>query len=380
MNNLTGLIPILYAALQIVSRELVGFIPATSRNSTADGAALNQIIRVPLTPETENQDITPGTPPTNGGTNFDHVDLVITKSKIARPIVWTGDDQISVGSQLNQMMLNQYTQAMRSLVNEAERDVCLEGAIGALSAGNVYGIAGVTPFSSDLSDLAQIKKIQDDLGTPLGDRHLVINTATGASLRSLERLTNVNQAGENDMLRRGIIHELMGYAIRESAGFLPVDPGTATSITLSAQALEGATSIAVSALSGTLNIGAVIQLAGKYYTLTAPALVGATTLNIAPELRETVTDSTVGTVSTAYLPNVAFSRDFIYLATRNPAMPQQASTAGGTLLDMISVTDPVSGLSFQVCLFDAYRQIRIEIGLAWGVKAINKRHGLLLLG
>jgi hypothetical protein len=380
MNDLLGLIPILYAALQIVSRELVGFIPATSRNSTADGAALNQIIRVPVTPESENQDITPGTPPANGGTAFDYVDMAITKNKIAKPIVWTGDEQISVGSQLNQMMVNQYTQAMRSLVNEVERDVCLEGAIGAVMAGNVTGTAGVTPFAADLTDLARVKKLQDDLGTPLGDRHLIINTATGMALRSLQQLTSVAHSGETDMLRRGVLNDLMGYMIRESGGFLPDEPGTQTSVTLSANAPADAKSIAVTALIGTLNIGAILQIAGKYYTLTAPAVVGATTLNISPEIKETVTSGAVAPVLSAYLPNVAFSRDFIYLATRNPAMPQQANKSGGTLLDMISVTDPVSGLSFQVCLFDAYRQIRIEIGLAWGVKAINKRHGLLLLG
>ena len=97
MNNLNGLIPILYAALQVISRELVGFIPATSRNSTADQAGLNQIVRVPVTPETTLQDITPGTPPTNGGTDFGYVDMAITNNKIAKPIVWNGDEQISVG-------------------------------------------------------------------------------------------------------------------------------------------------------------------------------------------------------------------------------------------------------------------------------------------
>jgi hypothetical protein len=380
MNNLTGLIPILYMALQIVSRELIGFIPAASRNSTADAAGLNQVIRVPVTPETENQDITPGTPPTNGGTDFGYVDMAITKNKIAKPIIWTGDDQISVGSQLNQMMINQYTQAMRSLVNEVERDVCREGAIGALSAGNVYGTAGQTPFASDLSDLAQIKKLQDDLGTPLGDRHLIINTATGAALRALHQLTNVSDAGETDMLRRGVLNNLMGYSIRESSGFLSIDPGARTAVVLSAAAPKGATSIAVATATGALNIGAIIMLAGNYYTLTAPAAGGATALNITPGLQKDIASGVAGTVLSAYMPNVAFSRDFIYLATRNPAMPQQANRSGGTLLDMISVTDPVSGLSFQICLFDAYRQVRIEIGLAWGTRVINRKHGLLVLG
>ena len=380
MNSLVGLIPILLVALQVVSRELVGFIPATSRNMTADQAALNQPIRVPITPETENQDITPGKPPANGGTDFSYVEMAITKNKIAAPIVWNGDEQISVGNQLNQMMINQYAQAMRSLVNEVEADVCLAGVIGAIEAGNVYGVAGTTPFATNLAELAAVRKMQDDIGTPKSDRHFIINTATGMALRSLQMLTSAAHSGETAMLRQGVLNDIYGYAIRESGGFIPIDPGTQTSIYISA-APKGAKSIGVTALTGTINIGAVIQIAGKYYTVTAPAIAGATTLNISPELQDAIGSSGVtATIISTYMPNVAFSRDFIYLATRQPAMPQQASGAGGTLLDMISITDPMSGLTFQVCLFDRYRQIAIEIGLAWGVKAINKRHGVLLLG
>jgi len=379
MNSLTNLIPVLFAALQVVSRELVGFIPATSRNMTADNAAKGQTIRVPITPQTKNRDITPGKPPEGDGTNFGFIDMAITKDRIAEPITWTGDEQLSVGSQLNQMMVNQYAQAMRSLVNEVEADVCLEGAIGAVSAGNVYGVAGSTPFATNLVDLAAVRKIQDDKGTPKSDRHFIINTSTGMALRSLQMLTSAAHSGDTSLLRQGVLGDLYGYAIRESGGFAPINPGTQTSLTISA-APKGTKSIAVTALTGTLNIGAVILIAGNYYTLTAPAIAGATTLNISPELKTEITGTVTATILSEYLPNVAFSRDFIYLATRQPALPQQASKAGGTLLDVMALTDPVSGLTFQVCLFDRYRQIAVEIGLSWGVKAVNREHGLLLLG
>lgn len=224
MNNLNGLIPIFYAALATVRRELVGFIPATSRNSSAQQAATGQTIRVPVAPASKNQDITPGKPPENGGHNFGYVDLMITKNRIAEPIVWNGDEQISVGSMLNPMMVDQYAQAMRGLVNEVERDVCLEATIGAAKAGNVYGVAGSPLFASGLGDLAEVRKRQDDLGVALSDRHLVINTSTGMAIRKLVQLTNVNQAGDTSLLRQGVLQDLFGYAIRESGGFQQINP------------------------------------------------------------------------------------------------------------------------------------------------------------
>jgi hypothetical protein len=376
MNNLNGLIPVLYAALQVVSRELIGIVPATSRNMTAASAALNQIVRVPITPASANSDITPGTPPTSTGTNFSFVDMAITKNRIAKPIVWNGDEQISIGSQLNQLLVNQYAQSMRSLINEAEADLCFEAFKGAVNAGNVYGTPGVTPFAANLGDLAQIKKIQDDNGTPIGDRHLIINTATGASLRTLEKLSNVNQAGETDLLRRGELSNLMGYAVRESAGFVPTVPGTATAITTAGVTAVGSTNIGVTALSGTLNVGAIINIGGTYYGVTAPAGSGDTTISIAPAVKSQIATATAGTVLASSLPNVAFSRDFLYFLTRTPAMPQEGDNAK----DVVNISDPVSGLTFQAALYGDYRQVRIEIGLAWGFRAVNNTHGVVLLG
>jgi hypothetical protein len=374
MNDLTGLIPVLYAALQIVSRELVGIIPAAARNMTAQGAALGQPIRVPVTPEVENQDIVPGTRPVNGGTIFNFVDMMITKNKIARPIVWNGDEEISVGSQLNQLLVNQYAQAMRSLVNEVEADVCLEAALGAAASGHIYGGAGLPAFASNLTALAAVKKIMDDAGAPLAGRNFVINTGTGMGLRGLQQLTNVDNAGENDMLRRGVLNNLMGYAVRESGGFRPIaSPGG--TVTLAAGGTKGASALTVAALSSNLPMGTIISLGGGFYTVAAPASAADTSILIAPALIEDVANATVGTVSAAYTANVAFSPDFIYLITRTPAMPRQGDDAK----DVLTISDPVSGLSFQVALYGDYRQVRIEIGLAWGTKAVNKNHGCLLL-
>ncbi|MGP2396750.1 P22 coat - protein 5 family protein, partial [Escherichia coli] len=50
-NTLTGLILTIYTALDIVSREQVGFIPAVAKNAKADAAAKDQTVTAPVAPE-----------------------------------------------------------------------------------------------------------------------------------------------------------------------------------------------------------------------------------------------------------------------------------------------------------------------------------------
>ena len=74
-------------------------------------------------------------------------------------------------------------------------------------------------------------------------------------------------------------------------------------------------------------------------------------------------------------------RNAIQLITRAPAMPVGPD---GKPIDMaedvIELQDPVSGIVFQIAMYKMYRQIKYEIGLAWGTKSLAPRHIALLLG
>ena len=382
-NTLTGLIPSLYAGLNVVSRELVGFIPAVSRDSTFERAAVNQTVTVPIVRPATLEDITPAvTPPSSGGQTVDNLTMTITKSK-ASPILWNGEEQRGIdnnGPGVNTILRDQFAESLRALTNAIEADL----AALHVNASRAYGTAGTTPFASDLSDPANVRKLLDDNGTPSTGRSLIINTTAGAKVRTLAQLTKANEAGGTDTLRSGALLDIHGFQLRESAQVLTSTAGTAASATTdNAGYAIGATSLTLaSAGTGTLVAGDVVTFAGdtnKYVVVSGSADVsaGGTLVLQKPGLRVAMSAATKAiTVVAAAARNMAFSKDALVLAARPPALP-----AGGDMADdRMMMQDPISGLVFEVSVYKLYRQVRYEVAMAWGTAAPNPRHLALLLG
>lgn len=383
-NTLTSLIPTLYNAVDVVSRELVGLIPAVARDSTYDRAAVGQEVRSPVAPASTASDITPGvTPPNDGDQTIGNKLMTITKARRV-PIRWNGEEKLGLdnnGASFNVILRDQVAQAMRALVNEMEADL----AALYYAASRAYGTAGTTPFASDVGASAQMLKILVDNGAPTTDLHLVIDTSAGAAMRTLLQLTRANEAADGgDMLRRGILHELHGFAIRESAQIKTPTKGTGASATTNAAGYAiGATVITLaSAGTGTIIQGDEITFAGDtnvYIVGTGDADTsngGTITLN-APGLRKAIaTSATAITVVNTATRNMAFSRNALALATRLPALPPQGDLA----VDRLTITDPVSGISFEMAIYPQYRQMQYEISAVWGVAANKSEHFALLNG
>lgn len=295
-NTLTGLIPTIYEARDLVAREQIGFASKVAMDANAETAAVGQTIRSFVSPQGTLADIVPGvTPPNTGGQAFGTVELTISKSK-SYPIQWTGEEMKSVSGQYAAMLRSQFAQAFRTLSNAVEADIAAEAVA---AAGHVAGTVGTTPFgvANDLSDGAAVRKLLEDAGAPMTGLSLVVDSATMANFRGKQSvLFKANEAGTDELLRKGIIGELHGMAIGQSAG------------------------------------------------LTSD--------------------------------NIGFYKDALLLAARAPAMP----AGGDSATDVMTVTDPVSGLTFQVALYRGYRQIHIEVGLAWGVKCVKPEFVVNLQG
>ena len=95
-----------------------------------------------------------------------------------------------------------------------------------------------------------------------------------------------------------------------------------------------------------------------------------------PGLKVAVPSGAGETIAADYTPNLAFDSGAIKLLARQPAMP----SVGDSAVDVMVVTDPVSGLPFQIALYKQYRGLHYEVGLAWGCELIKPEHVAILLG
>lgn len=378
-NGLTGLIPNVYKALDVVSRELVGLIPSVTMDADVARAAVGQEVVSSVAPVSVATDIMPGvTSPNDGDQTFGSKGVTITKARRV-PFRWTGEEERGLnnrGAGANALKQDQIQQAIRTLVNEVETDVQL--AIR-LAASRASGIAGTTPFAANLGDSAQVRKILDDNGAPLSNRSLIIDTTAGANMRTLSQLTKANEAGTAMTMRDGELLNLHNFSVKESAAVQPVTKGTGANYLVNNGGgyAKGATDITVDGGTGTILAGDVIGFAGhsdKYVVETA--LTGNVVKIAAPGLRAAVADNAAITVGGNFTPNVAFSKSAIVLAARQPALPD----GGDLATDRTTVVDPRSGLAFEIAMYPQYRQMQYEISLAWGVKGIKNEHICLLLG
>lgn len=372
-NNLTGLIPDLFAARDIVSRELTGFIPAVTLDPSAERAAVGEAIRIPIAPAAAAQDVVPGQlPPNTGDQNIGNTPFTIQKSRMV-PFQWTGEEQKGVnnGPGYANIRRNQIAQAMRTLVNEMESDL---GKL-ALISSRAAGTAGVTPFAKDLSDTAQVRKILSDNGAPLSELQAVIDTTAGANLRTLAQLTKANEAGTDELRAQGTLLELHGFKVRESAGVVTHAPGTGASYVTNGALTVGTTVIPVQTGTGTIVAGDIITIGNYKYVVTGVLTGGSLTIG-APGLRENVASGATATLAASFTANFAFSRSAILLATRAPALPQEGDMAD----DRITIADPRTGMAFEVSMYRQYKRVHYEIAAAWGCANIKPEHTAILLG
>lgn len=385
-NTLTNLAADIYKAADIVGRELVGAIPSVLINAGTEAAAFGDTVRSHFTrAPTVNTSYTPSMTIPEGDDQTVDTKTMTIDSVANVKIPWTGEDikHVNNGAGFETIYGDQIAQAMRKITNTIETALLTKIKQGASRA---YGTAGTTPFGSNFNEVAEIRKILADNGTPMdNDITLVLDTAAGVKLRNLASLQKANEAGGTDLLRRGTLLDLQGIKIKESAGVGLHTKGAATGALInnaSGEAIGDATLTLDTITVNTTGIlaGDVVTFAAdtanKYVVNTGLVATSGDIVIGAPGARVLLPDNNAMTIGNNYTANVAFHRRAVELVVRPPQQPN----GGDAAVDRMTVQDPLSGLVYEIAVYKGYGKMMIDITTFYAAKVWKPEFVAVLLG
>ena len=384
-NVLTDLAADIYTAADIVGRELVGFIPAGTINANGvETAAVGQTVRSFATRQASAVDIAPAmTIPEGTDQTVDNKTLTLTKQRGVQ-IPYTGEDVrfLNGGAGYETVYGDQIAQAMRTLVNEIESDLATEAYT---NASRAVGTAGTTPFASNFNTVAEARQILVDNGMPTNDNRtsLVMNTAASTKLRNLAHLQRVDQAGGSDLLRQGVLLDLQGVMMRESAQVVTHTKGAGTGYLINGAEAAGQTTLTLD--TGTVNTTGILagdvvtfaaDSANKYVVNTGLAAVAGDIVIGDNGLQVAIANNNAMTIGDTFTANIVMHQRAMELAMRAPAKP----LGGDAAVDVLIVQDPNSGLVFEISVYKGFSKAMIQVGAVWGYKAWNSDAIAILMG
>jgi hypothetical protein len=374
--TLSALTEIIFKARDVVANEPTGYLQGCTINTSKDGVSINGTVQSFVTPAaTVNSSATPAmtVPAPDAYTIAAKTMTIGQTARVAIPI--NGEDWLKLQntSGYDRVMQDMFAQSMRGIRNAVEAHVA---SIAQLGASRATGTAGTAPFATTINNIADVRQILLDNGSPMdGNLSLAINTTAGTKLRQVPNLYKANEAGNDILLRRGELLNLEGFSIRETAQSVTVAAiGTGTNYVLNGSHVKGATTLTVKDGSGTIVAGDVVTI-GNYKYVVATALSSTTLVIAEPGLMAAQTTGDTVTVNAIYTANTAFHRSAIELVMRPPALPP----GGDIAIERMTVQDD-RGLVYEIAVYKGYLMNTYEMVTYYQAKAWNTKYIATLLG
>lgn len=380
-SGLNQFIGPLYDELDTFNRESTGFIAGAELDTSLAGGAIGQELSAPVGNAGKVVSVVEGVSPNKTDTSsVESAVFKVERSEVV-PIMLSGESAKGLRASGNneRVMRTLIQDAYRTLSNRIETYMAEKAVAGASRA---VGKAGTTPFgtSADLMDFANLAKILDENGCPKTERTLVLSGAAMANLRGKQTiLTKVNESGSAEFLRTGYTAPVMNFRIFDSQGLDIHAAGAGTGYLLNGDAVAGSRELAIDTGSGLVKAGDTFSIAGddRIYVVNKDMASGDTVLSIGrPGLKVAAADNAALTFGSAYVPSVGFHKKALVLGTRTIADPD----TGDSCDDRTLVTDPVTGITFDVRLYKEYHRSWLEIGIAYGAAVMKPENVVLLLG
>lgn len=378
-NTLTSVIPKLLAQGLLALRERAIMPRLVNRRYEELPGRRGSTIDIPIPSAITAQAVSPSnTPPSTADMAPTEVNITLDQWFEA-PFYLTDKELLEV---MDGTIPMQASEAIKALANN------VDGAILDLYK-KIYGfsgVAGTTPFASDLTEYVNARKALDKQLADRDDRRVVIDPDAEANALLLRAFQDASFRGDVRGIIDGQIGRKLGADWNMDQNIKTHTTGTLSDGTDMLALVNGTPSIGdktldadETTLTGTVVEGDVFTIAGdtQTYVITAGATASgnAITLVFEPGLKVAPADDAQITFKAAHVANLLFHRDAFALVTR----PLADNTQGlGNMVQ--SAVDPVSGLALRLEVSREHKRTRYSFDILYGTQCVRRELAARIAG
>ncbi len=374
-NDISAAMPKILARGLLSLREQTVMPRLVNGDFSSDAAQKGDTIDVILPSDLTASDVTPGvTPADPTETSLDKVQIELDNWKKAN-FYLTDREMMAVETRENFLPL-QASAAIRALANEVNK------SIHATYTG-IYGLvgsAGTTPFATDASVATAARKLLLEQKAPKDNRAGVLNFDAEAKALDLAAFADVDRAGSSSVRIEGEIGRKYGIDWYSDDHVVTHVTGAEGTPVVNGADQTG-TSLMVDGLTTKPSVGDIFTLDGdsQQYVVTAATDLSGTdsTLTVSPAIQSAPADGAALTFAGDHVVNLVFNRDAFAFANRPLAQSTQDMGLGSQILSM---TDPVTGISLRLEVSRQYKQVVWEFDILWGVALVRPELAVRLAG
>jgi hypothetical protein len=374
-NDISAAMPKILARGLMSLREQCVMPRLVNGDFNADAAEKGDTIDVILPSELTAEDVSPGTtPPTATSTTLEKVQIELTNWKKA-DFFLTDKEMMEVDGREDFLPV-QASAAIRALANAVNQSIHAQytGIYG------LVGTAGTTPFASDASEATAARKLLLEQLAPKENRYGVLDFDAEANALDLAAFADADRAGSSSVRMEGEIGRKYGidwYSDDHVATHVTGAEGTP----LVKGASQTGTSLIVDGLTTKPAVGDIFTIDGdpqQYVVMAATDLSGSdSTLTISPAIVSAPANDAALTFVDDHVVNLVFSRDAFAFANRPLAQSSQEMGLGSQIMSM---TDPATGISLRLEVSRQYKQVVWEFDILWGVALVRPELAVRLAG
>jgi hypothetical protein len=374
-NDISAAMPKILARGLLSLREQTVMPRLVNGDFSSDAAQKGDTIDVILPSELTASDVTPGVTPSDpADSGLDKVQIELDNWKKAN-FYLTDREMMAVESRENFLPL-QASAAIRALANEVNKSIHAKytGIYG------LVGSAGTTPFTSDATVATAARKLLLEQKAPKDNRAGILNFDAEAKALDLAAFADVDRAGSSSVRIEGEIGRKYGIDWYSDDHVMTHVTGAEGTPLVKGTGQTGGSLIA-DGFTSKPSAGDIFTLVGdvqQYVVTTATDLNGTeSTLTISPEITAAPADNAALTFVEDHVINLVFNRDAFAFANRPLAQSTQDMGLGSQILSM---TDPVTGISLRLEVSRQYKQVVWEFDILWGVALVRPELAVRLAG